>query len=108
MHLVRALLQLVSATRLDFRDVPSEVARVHRLRSLHRAGNRQDVAATINALTFARRRVGLRHDGEAIVWPSVRVDTAGNSKATGCAGEPLIVALAQDAAQRVALTSLDL
>ena len=103
MHLVRALLQVVSATRRGFRDVPSEVARGHRLCSLHCAGNRQDVAATINALTFARRLVGLSHDGGAVVWPSVRVETEGNSKATGFAGEPLIVALAQDAAQRVAL-----
>ena len=108
MHLVGALFQLVAATRLDFRDVPREVARGHRLRSLHGAGNRQYVPATINALAFARRFVSLRHDGKAVVRPSVRVETAGNSKATGCAGEPLIVALAQDAAQRVALGSFRL
>ena len=32
-----------------------------------------------------------------------RVEANGNNKATGCAGEPPIVSLAQDAAQRVAL-----
>ena len=107
-HFVRALFQLVAATRLDFDDVPREVARGHRLRSLHGAGNRQYVPVTINALAFARRFVSLKHDGKTVVRPSVRVETAGNSKATGCAGEPLIVALAQDAAQRVALASFRL
>ena len=104
-HFVRALFQLVAATRLDFDHVPREVARGHRLRSLHGAGNRQYVPVTINALAFARRFVSLRHDGKTVVRPSVRVEAKSNSKATGCASEPPIVALAQDAAQRAALAS---
>ena len=107
-HFVRALFQLVTATWLEFDDVAREVARGHRLRSLHCAGNRQDVAATSHALAFARRLVGLRHYGKAVVRPSVRIEAKSNSKATGCASEPPIVALAQDAAQRVALASFRL
>ena len=105
-HLIRALLHLVPATRLHLGHVPCEIPRRHRLCRLHNACDGRRVASFADTLPLTRGLMGLIYDRETVVGASVRIEAEADGEAFRGARQPFAITLAEDAAQRVALSWL--